>query len=51
MKKTIVYGIEMSFIEEMKFFKFLSNEGIAMNTKTKEERQQIAKGWLHKNIQ
>ena len=41
-----VYGVEMTSLEEMHFAKYLDNKGIAMNTKTKEERYSIAKGWL-----
>jgi predicted transcriptional regulator len=46
-KKTkLVYGVEMTSLEEMHFAKFLANKGIAMNTKTKEERYSITKEWL-----
>lgn len=47
MEKTkLVYGIEMTSLEEMCFSKYIANNGMAMNTKTKEERYLIAKDWL-----
>lgn len=46
MKTVNAYGVEMSFIDEMKFSKFLSNNNIAMNTKTVEERKLFAENWL-----
>lgn len=41
-----VYGVEMTSLEEMRFAKYIANDGIAMNTKTKEERYLIAKEWF-----
>jgi hypothetical protein len=49
MKKLNVYGIELTELENMKFSKWVSNEGIAMNTKTEEERKQITSDWLKSN--
>jgi len=46
MKIYIVYGVEMTSLEEMLFGKYLSNCNIAMNTKTYEERKAIANEWL-----
>ena len=42
------YGVEMSPIEAMGFAKYLSNNAIAMNTKTAEERTEIASDWIEK---
>ena len=44
-----VYGTTMSSIEQMAFDKYKSNNNIAMNTKTKEERHALAQEWLDKN--
>lgn len=45
--KTVnVYGLKMSSLEEMMFSKYIRNNGIAMNTKTKDERLAIALEWL-----
>jgi hypothetical protein len=46
-KNKMVYGVEMTSLEEMHFAKYRDNKGIAMNTKTKEERYSIAKYWLN----
>lgn len=46
MKTTEVYGIKMSALEELIFSKYIATNGIAMNTKTKEERLIIASNWL-----
>lgn len=47
MKKTDVYGVKMTSLEEMRFSKHLDNKGIAMNTFYKEQRAEIAKKWLN----
>ena len=47
-KSVEVYGIEMTSLQEIMFSKYLSNNGIAMNTKTKEERTKIVLEWLNK---
>lgn len=47
MKKLNVYGVELTELENMMFSKWVSNEGIAMNTKTEEERMQITSDWLN----
>lgn len=44
-----VYGIDMSVMQEIRFSKYLSNNSIAMNTKTKQERKEIAEKWLQNN--
>lgn len=45
--KTVdVYGVQMTSVEEMIFSKYRNNQGIAMNTKTEQERKQIALAWL-----
>lgn len=49
MKKLDVYGVEMTELENMMFSKWISNEGIAMNTKTEIERKEIALNWLTEN--
>ena len=47
MKKTDVYGVKMTSLEEMRFSKYRENNGaIAMNTISKKERFDIAKNWL-----
>jgi len=43
------YGVEMTSFESMLFQKYLSNNGISMNTKSKEERKQIALEWKGNN--
>lgn len=50
MKKTLVYGIEMTSLEQMTSSKFLSANGIAMNTKTAEERERLALEWLEDHL-
>jgi len=47
MKKLNVYGVELTELENMMFSKWISNNGIAMNTKTEEERKQITTDWLN----
>lgn len=46
MKTTNVYGVEMTELENMIFSKWVSNNGIAMNTKTTEGRREITSDWL-----
>lgn len=46
MKMENVYGVEMTELENMIFSKWVSNNGIAMNTKTIEERRIITSDWL-----
>ncbi len=46
MKTQNVYGVEMTELENMIFSKWVSNNGIAMNTKTIEERRKITSDWL-----
>lgn len=48
MKNVIVYGVEMTSFQEMIFQKYISNAGIAMNTKSIQERASITKEWLEK---
>lgn len=51
MKNVIVYGVEMTSFQEMIFQKYISNAGIAMNTKFIEQRAAITKEWLKSHIQ
>lgn len=46
-KKIDVYGVAMSSLEQMLFSKYLSNNGIAMNTKLAQERKTLANEWLN----
>jgi len=46
MKIYVVYGVEMTSLQELIFSKYLNNSNIAMNTKTYEERKAIANEWL-----
>ena len=46
MKTYSVYGVKMTSLQELIFSKYINNCNIAMNTKTAEERQEIAKKWL-----
>ena len=48
-KKQIVFGVEMTSFEEMIFSKYLSNNGIAMNTLHPEQRTNIVKEWVLKH--
>lgn len=41
-----VYGVQMTSLEDMIFSKYINNQGIAMNTKTEQERKQIVSTWL-----
>ena len=45
-----VFGVKMTSLEQMRFSKYLENNRIAMNTKHKEERKQIAKKWLNEKV-
>lgn len=47
MKKEIIYGVQMTSLENMMFSKWISNNGIAMNTKTEDERKQFTINWLN----
>ena len=49
MKKQIVFGVEMTSFEEMIFSKYLSNNGIAMNTLLPEMRTEVTREWLKNN--
>jgi len=52
MKTYFVYGVKMTSLQELIFSKYINNCNIAMNTKTAEERQEIAKKWLKsQNVQ
>jgi hypothetical protein len=44
--KLIVYGVEMSEIQNMMFSKYCSNHSISMNTKNENERKEFTKNWL-----
>lgn len=46
MKKTEYYGVMLTELQGMQLSKYLSNKGIAMNTKTVEERKEIVKSFL-----
>jgi hypothetical protein len=47
MTKTIdIYGVQLTSEQEMLFSKYIANHGIAMNTKTPEERKKIVTNWL-----
>ena len=48
MKNVILFGIEMTSFEEMIFSKYLSNNGIAMNTFLPQKRTEITEAWLKK---
>lgn len=50
MKLIDVYGIKMNSIEQGAFAKHLSNNSIAMNTKTTDERLSIAINWLNEYL-
>ena len=47
MKIETVYGVKMSGLEDMIFSKYLSNNNIAMNTVSADERTRIAQEWLN----
>ena len=46
MKNKLVYGVTMTSLQAMMFGRYISNQGIAMNTLTKEERFEFAKNWI-----
>ena len=48
-KKKIVYGVEMTSLQEMQFAKYRDNKGIAMNTLTETERVELTKSWYNDN--
>lgn len=50
MKTFPTYGVEMTSLEQMAFFKFISNTNIAMNTKTADERERLALEWLENHL-
>lgn len=44
----MVYGVEMTPLQEIKFSQYLQNPEIpAMNTLTKEERIELVKKWIN----
>jgi len=47
MEKLNIYGVELTELENMMFSKWISNNGIAMSTKTEEERTHITSEWLN----
>ena len=47
-KKLKVYGVVMTELENMMFSKWVSNEGIAMNTKSEDEQTKITSDWMKK---
>lgn len=47
MKKQLVYGVQMTSLENMMFSKYMSNNNIAMNTHTDAERTEIAQMWIN----
>lgn len=49
MKKYLVYGIEMTSIQNMMFSKYVNDNNISMNTKTEKERMEITADWLKNN--
>lgn len=49
MKFENVYGVEMTPLQNMMFSKWISNQGIAMNTYTTDGRREIAREWLNQN--
>ena len=49
MKTEEVYGVEMTSLENLIFSKWISNNSIAMSTKTEQERKQITLNWLTEN--
>ena len=49
MKNSIVFGVEMTSLEEMMFCKYLSNNGIAMNTIYPEQRTELVNQWVLKH--
>lgn len=51
MKKLInVYGVQMSQVEEMAFAKYRSNNNIAVNTMTEDERLALTLNWLEQYL-
>ena len=46
MKKIMVFGVEMSDVERMKFDKYINNKRIAMNTFLEKDRTKLAGDWL-----
>lgn len=49
MKKSIVFGVEITFLEEMMFSRYLSNNGVAMNTLYPEQRTELVNQWVLKH--
>ena len=47
-KELKVYGVVMTELENMMFSKWVSNEGIAMNTKSEDEQTKITSDWMKK---
>lgn len=50
MKLIDVYGIKMSSVEQAAFAKHISNNNVAMNTKTPDERLAYTLEWLEKHL-
>jgi hypothetical protein len=48
MKTVTVFEVEMTSLEEMMFSKYLSNNGIAMNTLYPEQRANLTSIWIEK---
>lgn len=49
-KTVLVYGVEMTSLQEMHFSKYLSSYGIAMNTLQPSQRTELAVKWLMKEL-
>jgi len=51
MKRVVLFGVEMTSLEEMIFSKYLSRCSIAMNTLLAEKRTEVTRKWLisHRN--
>lgn len=47
-KKYETYGVMMSSYEQHKFYAYIKENNISMNTKTKFSRKQMANKWLKK---
>ena len=43
----VVFGVKMTELQEMYFGKYVQTLEFGMNTKTKEERTEIALNWLN----
>jgi len=47
MKTEYIFGVKMTSLQEMRFSKYLDNNGIAMNTLSKEKRKEVAEKCLN----